>query len=252
MSMNTTIKILHMYADMLDLYGDSGNMEILQYRCRMRGIPCEVDHYTRNMEVPDFSAYDLIYLGGGADLEQQILAEDLTRCKEGLRRAYADGVFFLMICGGYQLMGQYYRDADGGTLPGVGLFDYYTIAPKDRRKRWIGNIVVQTMLTGKPLEVIGFENHGGQTSGITTPFGTVRCGNGNCFQSASEGYCEKNVIATYLHGPLLSKNPELADYILTYCLHRHPGTPAALEPLDDQLEQACRAVMLKRLLKEKE
>ena len=218
MSMNTTIKILHMYADMLDLYGDSGNMEILQYRCRMRGIPCEVDHYTRNMEVPDFSAYDLIYLGGGADLEQQILAEDLTRCKEGLRRAYADGVFFLMICGGYQLMGQYYRDADGGTLPGVGLFDYYTIAPKDRRKRCIGNIVVQTMLTGKPLEVIGFENHGGQTSGITTPFGTVRCGNGNCFQSASEGYCEKNVIATYLHGPLLSKNPELADYILTYCL----------------------------------
>ncbi|MBQ8687469.1 MAG: glutamine amidotransferase [Ruminococcus sp.] len=243
------IKILHMYADMLDLYGDSGNMEILQYRCKMRGIPCEIEHYSRTSEVPDFSSYDLIYLGGGADLEQQILSADLPRCSEGLKKAYADGVFFLMICGGYQLMGKYYRDADGNELPGVGLFDYHTIAPNSRRKRCIGNIVVQTEITGEPLDIIGFENHGGQTSGVTSPFGKVRCGNGNCFQSDTEGYCGKNVIATYLHGPLLAKNPKLSDYILTYCLSRREDAPEQLAPLDDTLENECRAVMLERLLK---
>ncbi len=242
------IKILHMYADMLDLYGDSGNMEILQYRCKMRGIPCEIDHYSRTSEVPDFSEYDLIYLGGGADLEQQILSADLPRCSDGLKQAYKNGVFFLMICGGYQLMGKYYRDVDGNELPGVGLFDYVTVAPNSRRKRCIGNIVVQTQISGTPMDVIGFENHGGQTTGVTSPFGKVRCGNGNCFQSDIEGYCEENVIATYLHGPLLAKNPQLADYILAYCLRRHPDAPETLQPLDDTLENECRAVMLERLL----
>lgn len=123
------IKVLHMYADILDLYGDSGNMEILSYRCQMRQIPFVCDHYRLNDPVPNFSDYDLIYLGGGADMEQRMLSSDLLRCKDGLKKAHADGVFFLMICGGYQLMGKFYRDADGNELPGLGLFNYYTIAP---------------------------------------------------------------------------------------------------------------------------
>ena len=102
------IKVLHMYADILDLYGDSGNMEILSYRCQMRQIPFVCDHYRLNDPVPNFSDYDLIYLGGGADMEQRMLSSDLLRCKDGLKKAYADGVFFLMICGGYQLMGKFY------------------------------------------------------------------------------------------------------------------------------------------------
>ena len=113
------IKVLHMYADILDLYGDSGNMEILSYRCQMRQIPFVCDHYRLNDPVPNFSDYDLIYLGGGADMEQRMLSSDLLRCKDGLKKAHADGVFFLMICGGYQLMGKFYRDADGNELPGL-------------------------------------------------------------------------------------------------------------------------------------
>ena len=146
-------------------------------------------------------------------------------------------------------MGNFYRDADGNELPGLGLFDYYTIAPNSRKKRCIGNIIVQTTITGEPLEVVGFENHGGQTSGVSKPFGTVLFGNGNEFQGTEEGYCEKNVIATYLHGPLLSKNPKLADHILRSCLQRHTKQPVVLQPLDDTLETACHDILCARLLK---
>lgn len=234
---------------MLDLYGDSGNMEIVKYRCKMRDISCQIDYYSTNMEIPDFSSYDLIYIGGGADLEQQLLSADLQRCRDELKKAYNNGVFFLLICGGYQLMGKYYKDADGNKIPGLGLFDYYTIAPSSRKKRCIGNIVIKTMLTGKPVNVVGFENHGGQTSNVKSPFGEVMYGNGNMFQSDTEGFIEKNIIATYLHGPLLAKNPEITDYILQYCLNKKEGTSVMLTPLNDLLEIKCRDVMVSRLLK---
>ena len=243
-----TIKILHMYADLLDLYGDSGNMEVLKYRCKMRGIGCEVEKYAIGDEMPDFSAYDCIYIGGGADLEQQQISADLQNCREGIASAYTSGTFLFLICGGYQLMGQYYRDADGNDIKGLGLFDYYTIAPQSRKMRCIGNVAVRTNITGTPVEVVGFENHGGQTHGVKTPFGEVLCGNGNCSGGTHEGYCEKNVIATYFHGPMLSKNPEISDYIISYCLNRGADTHTPLAALDDSLEKKCRQVMLDRLL----
>ncbi|MCQ2460042.1 MAG: glutamine amidotransferase [Ruminococcus sp.] len=244
-----TIKILHMYADMLDLYGDSGNMEIIKYRCKMRGIECETDKYSVDSPMPDFSSYDLIYIGGGADLEQQHISADLLKCKDGIEKAYKNGTFLFLICGGYQLMGKYYRDADGNDIKGLGLFDYYTVAPTSRRKRCIGNIVVETEITGTPVKVVGFENHGGQTQEVKTPFGKVLYGNGNCSKSEAEGYTEKNVIATYLHGPMLSKNPEISDYMIEYCINREAETPEKLKPLNDKLENECRNVMLGRLLK---
>ncbi len=244
-----TIKILHMYADMLDLYGDSGNMEVLQFRYKKRGINCQIDKYSIDSEMPDFSSYDLVYIGGGADLEQQHISEDLLKCKDGIIKAYKNGTFLFLICGGYQLMGKYYRDADGNDIKGLGLFDYFTVAPNSRKKRCIGNIVIETKITGKPVKVVGFENHGGQTQGIKTPFGKVLYGNGNCSKSEAEGYCEKNVIATYLHGPCLSKNPEISDYMIEYCINRGESGHIALEPLDDTLEKDCRQVMLDRLLK---
>lgn len=246
-----TLKILHMYADMLDLYGDSGNMEIIEYRCKMRGIGCEREVYSIDSDIPDFSSYDLIYIGGGADLEQQHIAADLLRCRDGIEKAYKEGVFLFLICGGYQLMGRYYRDADGNNIPGLGLFDYHTIAPESRKKRCIGNIVIRTEIAGKPVDVVGFENHGGQTMGVTTPFGKVLYGNGNCSRSEAEGYLEKNVIATYLHGPCLAKNPEISDYMIAYCMSRGADVPAELAPLDDDLENKCRKVMLNRLLSKK-
>ncbi len=244
-----TIKILHMYADMLDLYGDSGNMEVMAFRCKKRGIECQIDKYSIDSEMPDFSSYDLIYIGGGADLEQQHISADLLKCKDGIINAYKNGTFLFLICGGYQLMGKYYRDADGNDIKGLGLFDYFTVAPNSRRKRCIGNIVIETKITGKPVKVVGFENHGGQTQGVKTPFGKVLYGNGNCSKSEAEGYCEKNVIATYLHGPCLSKNPEISDYMIEYCINREESEHIALDTLDDTLEKACRQVMLDRLLK---
>ncbi len=242
--MKSEMRVLHMYGDMLDLYGDSGNMEVLRYRCGKRGIKCQVDGYSLGGELPDLSKYDLIYIGGGADLEQQHISADLLRCKEAIKKAYEGGTFLFLICGGYQLMGKYYRDADGNEIPGLGLFDYYTVAPASRRKRCISNIVVRT----KFADVVGFENHGGQTQGVKTPLGEVLFGNGNCSKSQYEGYFEENVIATYMHGPCLSKNPELADYMIGYCLGRD-GSPEPLAQLDDTLEKKCRQVMLDRLLK---
>ncbi|HOR22526.1 MAG TPA: glutamine amidotransferase, partial [Ruminococcus sp.] len=177
--MKSEMRVLHMYGDMLDLYGDSGNMEVLRYRCGKRGIKCQVDGYSLGGELPDLSKYDLIYIGGGADLEQQHISADLLRCKEAIKKVYEGGTFLFLICGGYQLMGKYYRDADGNEIPGLGLFDYYTVAPASRRKRCISNIVVRT----KFADVVGFENHGGQTQGVKTPLGEVLFGNGNCSKS---------------------------------------------------------------------
>ena len=247
-----TLKILHMYPEMLDLYGDGGNVEILKYRCKMRGITLEVSSHNLGDKETDFSDFDIIYLGGGADFEQQLLADDLLSLKDKISRAYKNGVYLLMICGGYQLLGQYYKDSNGEKIPGLGLFDYYTVASTNKRLRCIGNIVIEAEIDGEKYEIIGFENHGGQTQNVKTPFGKVLSGNGNCFESSYEGYTEKNVTATYLHGPLLSKNPKLADHIISYAMTRKTGTPYTPQPINDDLENDCRRVMLKRLLKEKE
>lgn len=242
------IRILHMYADMLDLYGDSGNMEIISYRCKTRGIECIIDKYSVDSEKPDFSSYDLIYIGGGADLEQEHISADLQKCRDGIDNAHKNGTFLFLICGGYQLMGKYYRNADGNEIPGLGIFDYYTVAEPNRRKRCIGNIVVRTEFTGETVDIVGFENHGGQTKGVKTPLGNVMFGHGNCTKSSHEGYFEKNVIATYMHGPCLSKNPEISDYIIEYCVNRNSDAPVKLDRLDDALELKCRDIMKERLL----
>lgn len=244
------LKALHMYPNMLDLYGDSGNMEILKYRCRMRNIDCVVESHTVGDKDTDFSSYDIIYFGGGADFEQQLLADDLLSCGDSIRKAYQNGAFMLMICGGYQLMGQYYKDSNGEKIQGLGLFDYYTVASTDKSKRCIGNIIIEAEIDGKPTKVIGFENHGGMTKNVTAPFGKVLFGNGNSFGDAYEGYFEENVIATYLHGPLLSKNPVVADHMIEYCINRGESEKIKLAPINDELENKCREVLFKRLLGE--
>lgn len=246
-----TLKILHMYPAMLDLYGDSGNVEILKYRCGLRNIELEISKHDLGDTETDFSGYDIIYLGGGADFEQQLLADDLLGLKDKIVSAYKNGTYFLMICGGYQLMGQYYKDSNGEKIPGLGLFDYYTVASTDKRCRCIGNIVIETELDGEKYKVIGFENHGGQTTNVSTPFGKVLAGNGNCFESSTEGYMEKNVTATYLHGPLLSKNPKLADHIISYCMTRKLGEKYVPRPVNDKLENECREQLFSRLLGER-
>lgn len=185
---------------------------------------------------------------GGADNEQNILSNDLIKYKDNIKQALENGVFFLLICGAYQLFGKYYKDVDGNIISGLEIFDYYTEAIADRKKRCIGNIVIEANLNGLNTKVIGFENHGGQTFNISNSFGKVLFGNGNKFEDSEEGYFQNNVIATYLHGPLLSKNPKVADYVIKYCLDRKYNENIILKPLNDDFENLCREQLLNRFL----
>lgn len=242
------IKILYLYPDILDLYGDIGNIRVLKYRLEKRGIQPLIDTYSIGDKAPDFSSYDIVFSGGGADNEQKILSDDLIKYKEDIKKAVEAGVFFLLICGSYQLFGKYYKGVDGNVIPGLEVFDYYTEAIADRSKRCIGNIVIQTVIGDLETKVIGFENHGGQTFDVDGAFGNVLYGNGNKFGDLNEGFMKKNVIATYLHGPLLSKNPELADYIIKYALKRKYNEDIELIKLDDEFEEKCREQLIKRFL----
>lgn len=245
------LNILYLYPDILELYGDFGNIQVLKYRLEKRGIKAIVTPYSIGDEAPDFTKFDLVFSGGGADQEQGILSEDLIKYKDNIKEAINNGVFFLLICGSYQLFGKYYKDADGNIIPGLEIFDYYTEAIEDRQKRCIGNIVINSNLDGKETQIIGFENHGGQTFNISMPLGNVLYGNGNKFGDSKEGFMQNNVIATYLHGPLLSKNPELADHIIKYCLDRKYNEDSILEPLNDEFESKCREQLLNRFLNNK-
>ena len=243
------LKILYLYPDMLELYGDYGNIQVLKYRIESRGYTVIIDSYSIGDEAPNFNNYDMVFAGGGADNEQSILANDLVKYKDNIKEAVQNGVFFLLICGAYQLFGKYYKGVEGNIIPGLEVFDYYTEANPDRKKRCIGNIVIEADLNGLKTKVIGFENHGGQTFDISNSFGKVLFGNGNKFGDSEEGYFQENVIATYLHGPLLSKNPELCDYIIKYCLDRKYDKNIALEPLNDEFENLCREQLLNRFLR---
>ena len=186
----------------------------------------------------------------------------MVKYKDNIKDAVNNGVFFLLICGAYQLFGKYYKGVEGNIIPGLEVFDYYTVANPDRKKRCIGNIVIEANLKNSnndtdssdsniKTKVIGFENHGGQTFDISNSFGNVLFGNGNKFGDSEEGFFENNVIATYLHGPLLSKNPELCDFIIKYCLNRKYNENIELEPLNDEFENLCRKQLLNRFLEKK-
>lgn len=244
------IKILYLYPDMLELYGDYGNIQVLKYRIESRGFTAIIDRYSIGDDVPDFNDYDIVFAGGGADNEQNILADDLIKYKDNIKEAVNNGVFFLLICGAYQLFGKYYKGVEGNIIPGLEIFDYYTEAINDRKKRCIGNIVIEANLNGIKSKIIGFENHGGQTFDVSNSFGKVLFGNGNRFADTEEGFFQTNVIATYLHGPLLSKNPLLCDYIIKYCLDRKYNENISLETLDDEFENLCRKQLLDRFLGE--
>ena len=193
------LKILYLYPDILELYGDYGNIQVLKYRLEKRGIKAIITPYTIGDDAPNFKDFDIVFAGGGADQEQSILAKDLIKYKDNIKEAIENKVFFLLICGAYQLFGRYYKDVDGNIIDGLDIFPYYTEAINDRKKRCIGNIIIDVTLNGNKTKVIGFENHGGQTFDIDTPFGEVLFGNGNKFGDKNEGFFLENVIATYLH-----------------------------------------------------
>lgn len=236
--------LLWMYHDLMDLYGDKGNVETFKYRCAKRGIELEVRNGSLDQTI-EMEDVDIFFMGGGADREQNFIYQDLLSRKEAIRNLLHRGCQFLLICGGYQLFGQYYKDQDGQVVEGLGFFPYYTIA-SDRSHRCIGNIAIETRLDNEVVQVVGFENHGGQTKQVDTPFGRVLSGHGNEYKNAFEGFMNEQVIATYMHGPLLPKNPKVADFILQKALKRKEMT-MALKPLEDEWENKAREIMLKRL-----
>lgn len=246
------IKILYLYPDMLNLYGDRGNIQALQYRIEKRGMTAVINYHYLGGQAPDFSAYDIVFAGGGADKEQALVAEDMQKYKESIKKAIEEGVFFLLVCGSYQLFGKYYKGVEGDIIPGLGIFDYYTEAIPDRSKRCIGDIVIDANLGGKETKIIGYENHGGQTYDVKSVLGKVLYGQGNTFGAGEEGFMIENVIATYIHGTLLSKNPDITDYMIKYALERKYQEEIELEPLDDSFEEKAREQLLEKFLGSKE
>jgi CobQ-like glutamine amidotransferase family enzyme len=235
------LRIAHLYADEMNIYGDRGNILTLQKRAEWRGIPVEVTAVGRGSP-PDLGQFDLLFWGGGQDRDQRLVFEDLSVHKaDGIRAAVDRGAVVLAVCGGYQLLGQYYVTADGQKLPGLGLLDLHTI-PGPRRN--IGNVLVDASGLGiTPTTLVGFENHSGKTylgSGLQ-PLGRVLRGTGNNGEDGTEGVAAGNVFGTYLHGSLLPKNPQLADLLLVRALGR------ALDPLDDTVERTAHDLVAGRL-----
>lgn len=202
--------IAHMYPELMNLYADSGNLICLQRRIEWYGYTCKIKNITLNQDF-DYNSIDMIFIGGGSDREQRLVCQDLLKDRDKLASAIEEGVPVLCICGAYQLLGTTYRSSDGRLLNGLGLLDFYTIG---NPKRLIGNISTETQAFGVTVSVVGFENHCGRTyfdDPQLQPFATVVKGYGNNGEDKTEGVRYKNLIGTYLHGPLLPKNPIIAD-----------------------------------------
>jgi CobQ-like glutamine amidotransferase family enzyme len=231
------IRVGHLYPDYLNIYADRGNIAVLSARARVRGHELEVRPIGMGDEVPA-GEIDLFYIGGGQDREQLLVARDLVAKKAALRAAVEDGAAFLAVCGGYQLLGRSYRDVAGNELPGIGLLPLETVAA---RGRMIGDVLLDCRWAGKTLA--GFENHAGRTvlDDGAAPLGRVLAGFGNDGLSGYEGCRYKRVYGTYLHGPLLPRNPWFADRLLEEAL-AHAGVETSLEPLADELEYAAHDV----------
>jgi hypothetical protein len=236
------IRVGHLYPDYLNIYADRGNIAVLARRAAWRGHELEIDAIGVQ-EVVEPGRHDLYYIGGGQDREQALIASDLA-AKEGLRDAVGAGAALLAVCGGYQLLGRFYRDRGGTELPGVGLFPLHTIAGD---RRMIGDVLLECELVpGQRRTLAGFENHAGRTilDADAKPLGRVVAGFGNDGESGLEGCRVGRAVGTYLHGPLLPRNAWLADWLLAAALAHRSGAaePVELEALPDDLEREAHAV----------
>lgn len=227
------LRIGHLYAHFLNIYGDRGNILALMQRARWRGITADVTAIGLDEEL-DPELFDIYFIGGGQDKQQMTIAQDLQKKGSALRKSVEGGAVILSVCGGYQLLGHYYKPHQGEELRGISLVDAYTVAGN---RRMIGNVVVKRA-NGSTL--VGFENHSGKTylGKEVGALGRVEVGNGNNGEDGAEGAVFKTVYGTYLHGSLLPKNPDLADELISTALKRRYGA-VDLAPLDDSLEQSA-------------
>jgi len=237
-----SLRLAHLYPRLMNIYGDRGNIICLRRRCQDRGIELTVTELDLGDRL-DPQDFDLIFVGGGQDREQRRVAEDLSQVKgEVIREAVEEGAAVLAVCGGFQLFGNYYRTAAGEQLPGIGVFDAWTVHPGEQARRCIGNVAAEW--EGGTL--VGFENHGGRTylGPGCEPLARVRAGFGNNGEDRTEGARYKTAYGTYLHGSLLPKNPRFTDHILRVALGRRHGEVELL-PVDDHVEEEAHKAALR-------
>lgn len=267
--MNYKLKIGWLYPDLMSTYGDRGNIIVLSKRCEWRKINAQVLELSVGFDVKLLKDVDILFMGGAQDTQQEIVSKDFTSRKiKALKRKIKDGTPGLYICGAYQFLGKYYKEADGTKVKGLGILDLFTENPGERHPRLTGDIVVKTKVFvrtwGAKLSppqgctsqdrdfintLVGFENHGGRTylgKGIKL-FGQVIKGFGNNGTDKTEGAIYKNSFGTYLHGPILPKNPALADYLIGKALELKYKKNVTLEKLDDSLEEKARESTLKKM-----
>ncbi len=241
------LTICHLYPDLLNVYGDVGNVLILKHRASLRGIDVNIVNSSLNYTL-DKDNTDIIFFGGGQDYEQSIVSNDLNTIKKDDIKEYIEsGKVFLAICGGYQLLGQYYTAPNGEKINGLGILNIYT---EGGDTRFIGN----TEIYNESFDEIyvGFENHSGRTYiNDNTPLGKWILGYGNNGQDGYEGCIYKNTFGSYFHGSFLSKNPEFADRLLLLALQNKYGPDVKLEPLNDELELKAKSVIKERLKADK-
>lgn len=249
--MKYELRIAWLYPDLMSTYGDRGNVIVLEKRCLWRGIDTEIIPITLETSSHNLTSCDLLFMGGAQDRQQKLAANDFLNHKAPVvRQMIEKGLPALFVCAAYQFMGHYYRPYQGEDIPGAGIFDLYTEHPGDQAKRLIGNVVAQIInpseLAGKII--VGFENHGGRTHLGTKlkPLARVVRGYGNNAEDGYEGAIYKNAIGSYFHGPLLPKNPIIADWLIAASLYRKYKR-VKLPVLNDSLEKQAQEVLRQRL-----
>lgn len=236
------LNIVHLYPELLNLYGDTGNIKCLKKRAEKRGITVHVENFSENKDKPSLTDGDIFFMGGGSDRNQQLVYQDFLKYKQTFKDLIEENKVVLAVCGGYQLLGSEYIDKYGNTIQGLNILDY--ISKSGNGKRIIGNIIIKSTLNIEPKTIVGFENHGGRTHSQYDALGDVLVGKGNNDHDMKEGIVYKNYIGTYLHGPILPKNPHLADYLILKALQNKYDIDS-LEPLDDSIEMKAHQKVMK-------
>lgn len=245
MKLNITIGWL--YPRLMSLYGDRGNIITLEKRCIWRGIEVQTKQLNLGFEKKELDKCDILFMGGAQDRQQKLVSDDLSNKKEIILKMLSNNTPGLFICGAYQFLGKYYKEADGTEIKGLEIFDLYTESLPNS-PRLIGNIAAEININGREI-LIGFENHGGRTilGDTAKPFGKVIKGFGNNGKDQTEGILYKNSIGTYLHGPILPKNPEIADFLIKNALKNKYQKSIVLKKLNDDLELMAKKAIAKRM-----
>lgn len=239
-----------LYPTLMNTYGDRGNIIALEKRCKWRGIHVSTLYLDEGFSNYDLEKCDLLFMGGAQDKQQKIVAKDFAKKTTTLSKMIENNIPGLYICGAYQFLGKYYKEADGTIIKGLEILDVYTENPGENHSRLIGNMVVDiSNLNLEHKTLVGFENHGGRTylGEKVFPLGRVQVGFGNNGKDKTEGAVYKNSFGSYSHGPMLPKNPHFADYLIKKALEKKYDATIDLKPLDDSMEWQAHEEVLKKL-----